>query len=98
MTSIYWRQPANENANIGVWKNIFHLMMYLALIVNTAIIVFTNNAPNGQMDALDRYLLDNKIENPLFFKFLILIIFEHLILVLVSLFIIKVEKQPGWLK
>ena len=47
MTSIYRRQPANESANIGVWKNIFHLMMYLALIVNTAIIVFTNNAPDG---------------------------------------------------
>ncbi len=42
MTSIYRRSPAKERADIGVWKIIFHLMMYLALIVNTAIIVFTN--------------------------------------------------------
>lgn len=47
MTSIFRRQTAKEKANIGVWKIIFHLMMYLALIVNTAIIVFTNSAPSG---------------------------------------------------
>lgn len=41
MTSIYRRDPAQERANIGVWKIIFLVMMYLALIINTAIIVFT---------------------------------------------------------
>lgn len=98
MTTIYRRKPAEEKANIGVWKVIFHIMMYLALIVNTAIIVFTRTAPANQMDALDKYLLDHNIENPIFFKFMILVIFEHVILILISLLIIKVNSMPKWLK
>ncbi len=98
MTSIYRRKPAEEKANIGVWKVIFHIMMYLALIINTAIIMFTNTAPARQTDALDRYLLDHGIENPIFFKFMVLVIFEHVILILISFIIIKANTMPKWLK
>lgn len=50
------------------------------------------------MDALDKYLIRHDIQNPLFFKFLILILFEHIILILVSLLILNIETQPKWLR
>ena len=50
------------------------------------------------MDALDRYLLDHNVSNPLFFKFMILVIFEHIILIFVSLLIIRISNMPKWLK
>lgn len=74
------------------------IMMYLALIINTAIIVFTNNAPEGQNDALDDYLIGHKYENPLFIKFLFVVVFEHVLLLIVSLLVFMSEKMPGWLK
>lgn len=73
-------------------------MMYFALIINSAIIVFTKNSVEGKKEALDIYLIEKNINNPLLFKFMFLVIFEHALMVLASMLILKVSKEPDWLK
>ncbi len=64
-------------------------MIYLALIINTAIIVFTghqttaNGVTKTDSDSIESFLLSIGILNTKYARFIILVVFEHILMILI---------------
>lgn len=92
MTTILKRPISKEQANIGIWKQIFSFITLVSLFINIAVLVVTSK----MTEELFRHILGESYDDEK--KIIILVVIEHLVFFLTFLLGYWISDVPQWLR
>jgi Calcium-activated chloride channel len=94
--AVFYKRNFAQGANsIGSWSDITSLIVYTGIITNGLMIAFTNNGPTIILETYYPGAVEGYKDQQLFYKLVIVLVYEHFIFVLSYIIEISIPDVPA---